>query len=108
MLRRLAQRTLWWLGYFWDIDAEEKRQQSNIIRDIFGNPFRPPPPVPPAVLSWNNGTVRRLAEAIYEERAFNRWPILADALLDAGCDNAELIEHCRSPVPDALAGVLGG
>jgi hypothetical protein len=51
------------------------------------------------VLTWNDGTVRRLAEAIYEERAFGRLPILADALLDAGCDNEELIAHCRSEGP---------
>jgi hypothetical protein len=43
--------------------------------------------------------VRRIAEGIYEERAFDRLPILADALLDAGCDNEELIAHSRSEGP---------
>jgi hypothetical protein len=57
--------------------------------------------VDPAVLAWNDGTVRRIAEGIYEERAFNRLPILADALLDAGCDNEQLIAHCRSEGPHA-------
>ena len=43
--------------------------------------------------------VRRMAEGIYTGRAFDRLPILADALLDAGCDNEELIRHCRSDGP---------
>jgi len=68
-------------------------------RDIFGNPFRPARPPAPAVLAWNDGTVRRIAEGIYAERAFDRLPILADALLDAGCDDAELLDHCRSEGP---------
>jgi hypothetical protein len=50
-------------------------------------------------LAWNDGTVRRIAQGIYEEGAFGRLPILADALLDAGCDDEELIAHCRQPGP---------
>lgn len=71
-----------------------------LLRDIFGSlPFRPPPRLSRAVLAWNDGTVRKIAEGIYAERAFDRLPILADALLDAGCDNEELIAHCRSAGP---------
>jgi hypothetical protein len=77
-----------------------------LLRDIFGNPFRPSPPLPPAVLSWNDGTVRRIAEGVYMERRMPdgtldtvRLAILADALLDAGCDSEELIQHCRSAGP---------
>jgi hypothetical protein len=77
----------------------EERVQIDILRCIFGNPFRPSPPLPSAVLAWNDGTVRRIAEGIYEGRAFDRLPILADALLDAGCDNDDLIRHCRSEGP---------
>jgi len=84
----------------WQLASEDELAvQANLLRDIFGNPFRPSPPLPPAVLGWNDGTVRRIAEGIYEERAFDRLPILADALLDAGCDNEELIAHCRSAGP---------
>jgi hypothetical protein len=80
--------------------------QSDLLRDIIGNPFRPSPPLPPAVLAWNDGTIPRLAQAIYEERRMPegtfdtaRLAILADALLDAGCEDDELIRHCRSEGP---------
>jgi hypothetical protein len=67
----------------------------SIIRDIFGNPFRPVS-VDPA---WLTSTVVALANNIYAERAFDRMPILADALQDAGCDNADVLNHCRSDGP---------
>ena len=80
--------------------------QLPLVRDIFGNPFRPSPPLPHAVLAWNDGTVRRIAQGIYEDRKMpegtldtGRLAILADALLDAGCNDEELIAHCRSEGP---------
>jgi hypothetical protein len=53
--------------------------------------------IAPACLQWNDGTVTRLAQAIYSEERFTDLPILADALLDAGCDNDDLMQHCRAP-----------
>ena len=77
-----------------------------ILLDIFENPFCPPSPVAPHVLAWNNGTVVRLAEAAYEERMLpegtlnaQRLSVLADALLDAGCTDAVLLDHLRGPGP---------
>jgi hypothetical protein len=77
-----------------------------LLRDILGNPFRPSPPLLPAVLAWNDRTISRLAQAIYDERKLpegtldnSRLAILADALLDAGCDDEALIQHCRSEGP---------
>jgi hypothetical protein len=40
----------------------------DLVRDIFGNPFRPSPPLPPSVLAWNDGTFPRLAQSIYDDR----------------------------------------
>jgi hypothetical protein len=47
--------------------------------------------------SWLTGNVVGVAQAIYTDRAFDRLPILADALEDAGCDNADILNHCRHP-----------
>jgi hypothetical protein len=45
--------------------------------------------------AWLTSDVVALARGIYEERAFDRMPILADALQDAGCDNDDVLTHCR-------------
>jgi hypothetical protein len=63
----------------------------DVLRDIFGNPFRPVSLNP----EWRTSTVVALATGIYAERAFDRMPILADALQDAGCDNDDILSHCR-------------
>ena len=55
----------------------------------------------------NDRTVPRIAPGIYEERAFDRLPILADALLDAGCEDEELMRHCRSEGPHDLTAFRG-
>jgi hypothetical protein len=49
--------------------------------------------------SWQSSTVVSLAQAIYDDRAFDRMPILADALEDAGCTNADVLDHCRGAGP---------
>lgn len=73
-----------------------RRAQAALVRDIFGNPFRPAPVDP----SWLTATVRELARGIYEDRAFDRLPILADALEDAGCADPEVLGHCRGEGPN--------
>lgn len=65
-----------------------------------GREFRPDTVsgIPPSITvspEWLTSTVRTLARGIQEESAFYRMPILADALQDAGCDNEELLSHCR-------------
>jgi hypothetical protein len=62
---------------------------------IFCNRFRPVA-INPAWWAWNDGTVKKIAQAIYDERAFDRMPILADALEEAGCTNQDILTHCRS------------
>jgi hypothetical protein len=65
--------------------------QSDLVRDLFGNPYRP------VVLdsTWRTDTVLSFAKQMYESRDFSAMPILADALQDAGCDNADILDHCR-------------
>jgi hypothetical protein len=76
-------------------EADRSLVSVPVIRDIIGNPFRPIALDP----SWVTSTVVSLAEGIYSDRAFDRLPILADALQDAGCDNADVLDHCRGDGP---------
>jgi hypothetical protein len=69
--------------------------QCQLLRDIIGNPFRPVT-IDPTVLTWNSGTVPRMAQAIYDDRRFSDLPILADALEEAGCSDQDILTHCRS------------
>jgi len=55
------------------------------------------PTIDPGWLESNGGNVRKIAEAIQAESDFTRLPILADALDEAGCTNADILEHCRFP-----------
>jgi hypothetical protein len=74
---------------------DEKRAQAELLRDIYGPlPFRSVTLLRD-VLAWNDRLVVRLAQAIYDERRWGEMPILADALLDAGADNEELLAHVR-------------
>jgi hypothetical protein len=68
------------------------------LRDIVGNPFRPVS-VAPALLTWNDGLIVKLAQGIDAEQAFDRLPILADALEEAGCADADILGHLRGPGP---------
>ena len=67
----------------------------SLIRDVFGNPFRPVTVDP----RWLTSDVLALARSLYDERAFDRMPILADALQDAGCTDEKVLAHCRGEGP---------
>jgi hypothetical protein len=67
--------------------------QLALMRDVFGNPFRPVTFDP----AWRTAAAVSLARQMYESRDFGNMPILADALEDAGCDSADILTHCRDP-----------
>jgi hypothetical protein len=76
--------------------------QCALIREIFGNPFRPAAIAP----AWQTPTILALAQAAYDNRTLPaggldpaRLAVLADALEEAGCDNADILSHLRSPGP---------
>jgi hypothetical protein len=68
-------------------------ERARVMREIL--PFHPIT----LSSSYLTSTVLALAQGIYEEKAFDRMPILADALQDAGCDNSDILNHCRGPGP---------
>jgi hypothetical protein len=72
----------------------DRAQRARMLVEVIGNSFRPIA-IDPLWLSWDDGTVRQLAERIYEERAFERMPTLGDALEDAGCTDEDILNHCR-------------
>jgi len=91
-------------GFPWDARKQTERQvakeeieikQAEVLRCIVGNPYRPVIIDP----TWLTSTVTSLAAGIYADRAFDRMPILADALEEAGCDHADILTHCRGDGP---------
>jgi hypothetical protein len=77
------------------IQSTEEDVQCDFYRDIFGYPeaavaFDP---------AWRTSTAVALARGMYESRDFSPMPILADALQDAGCEEPEVLEHCRADKP---------
>ena len=69
--------------------------QVTLCRDIFGNPYRLVKMLP----AWRTSTVTALARTSYKSRCFDALPILADAIEDAGCNDAAILQHLRGPGP---------
>jgi hypothetical protein len=85
----------------WDQEVHEamlaaatvaRRSLAALVRCVHGNPFRPVAIVP----AWRTSAVLALSTQMYETRDFSPMPVLADALQDAGCENADILNHCRS------------
>jgi len=74
---------------------EEDAAVTTVVREVFGNPFLPAPFDP----RWRTTDVTGVARGMYDDRAFDRFPILTDALLDAGCDSEMVLAHCRGTGP---------
>jgi hypothetical protein len=76
----------------------ERAAQAELLRELFGNPIRSAM-VEPDWLAWNRAFIPEMARGIYEDRTFQRLPILADALEDAGCTEQAILDHLRGPGP---------
>lgn len=87
----------------------EFAEQCELLRCIVGNPFAPVAFDP----AWRTSDAVALAQSMYESRDFTAMPILADALQEAGCENEQILAHCRDArehargcwVCDALLGL---
>lgn len=87
------------------IEAAIQARHRQLLRDVVGSPFRTVA-IDPGWLTWHAGVIPQLAWAIYEDRVLPegtldlaRLAILADALEEAGCNNANILTHLRSPGP---------
>jgi hypothetical protein len=73
--------------------TEFRRVYKQVLVEVVGSR-----PSPPEVKSaWRTDAVLSLARQMYESRDFGSMPVLADALEDAGCDCADVLDHCRDP-----------
>lgn len=84
-----------------EIDAKDWRDQlagrcRRFLHCVFANPFRRAT-VFPAWLTWNGSLLISMAQKMYDSRDFIDMPVLADALEEAGCTNADILNHCRQP-----------
>lgn len=80
------------IGTAWAVAALGAPARVRLLRELFGNPFRPIL----AARKWRTENVLAIANGVYADQAFERLPILADALQEVGCDAEELLAHCRS------------
>jgi hypothetical protein len=78
----------------------ERGQQPAVLREIVGNPFRPVALDP----AWRTATAVAIARQMYDSQEFGAAPILADALQDAGCECAPLLDHLRDPAAAHVRG----
>ncbi|HUR53315.1 MAG TPA: hypothetical protein VMZ71_04255 [Gemmataceae bacterium] len=76
-----------------------KNPTARAMRPVFFEHFGDPKSPVELDPLWRSSTVRALANGVYADRAFDRLPILADALMDAGCGHADILDHCRSDSP---------
>jgi hypothetical protein len=92
-------------------ERKERRRQTALLRDLFGPLLFRGVHLDPAWLAWNDGCVVKLAQAAYDNRQLpegildpTRLAVLADALEEAGCSDAELLTHLRGPGPHVRGG----
>jgi hypothetical protein len=76
---------------------EDLRPFADLLRDIFRNPFRDALPFDSAALAPKGSQVANIARTIYDEQRWEDLPVLADAMEEAGCADADLLGHCRAP-----------
>jgi hypothetical protein len=84
-------------AHYFRLHHAECVEQKRLLLDVL-SPF----PASGEVLRWaeyDSALAARLARGIYEDRAYERLPILADALEDAGCTDSDILSHLRGPGP---------
>jgi hypothetical protein len=64
------------------------RRAAELLRDGIGPENKT---IDPLLLVWGDRTIPRLAQAIHDEKAFERMPILANALEEAGVADEDIL-----------------
>jgi hypothetical protein len=77
------------------LESVGRERQLQILDCVFGIPLHERPADP----SWRTTTAVAIAKGMYDSRDFAAMPLLADALEDAGCADASILDHCRGPGP---------
>jgi hypothetical protein len=77
------------------VEGPAARLAAEILRDVTGYPFR----TVPFAAEWRTPSVLGLARAFYDAGELDALPILADALQEEGCENPEILDHCRGDSP---------
>jgi hypothetical protein len=83
-------------GFLRWADVDPRLAFVTMLHDIIGNPFRPIS-INSTWLTWHNGLLMSMAQRMCDSRDFSDMPVLADALEEAGCNNADILQHCRQP-----------
>ncbi len=99
-----AAQEVWYAAEVGTSQTEGDAAHADLLRDLFGPlPYRSVP-LDPAWVAWNNGAVRQLAQAAYDEREMPggtfdgaKVAVLADALEESGCSDEEIVKHLRGP-----------
>jgi hypothetical protein len=96
--RAMAERALAWVaglvGGDYATTRLEEDAQADLFREIAAHLLLPAT-FDPLWRIFDDGIVVKLAQGIYEERAYERMPVLGDALEEAGCTCPEMLQHCR-------------
>jgi hypothetical protein len=79
-------------------DSQIRAKITGLLRDVVGNPFRPAA-AEKRWLAWKGGIIAKTARELYDGRAFEKLPSLADALEEAGCTDSDILAHCRGRGP---------
>jgi hypothetical protein len=89
-----------WFALMNDGPLDQAEAWADWLRDLRSPPRRVR--LDPSWITANRGRVRRLAERLYAGKDWSALPVLADALEEAGCTSALLLDHLHSPGPHTL------
>lgn len=92
---RVLCKTLGWM-HNREFLLAAPRPAAAAMRDVYGNPFRPPPAFDP---TWRTAEAVSLAQSMYDADSFDRMSELARALRAAGCEDTDILDHCNADRP---------